>query len=323
VWVVTDSRVLALYGRRLHRALAELGADTTLLDVPPGESSKTPALAGRLHTRLLHGGIERSDLVVALGGGVVGDIAGYVAATVLRGVEWVQAPTTLLAQVDSSVGGKVGVDHPAGKNLIGAFHHPLAVFADTRALRTLPARELRAGMAEMVKIALALHAPLYGNLERILPGITPTTAERLAPLIRRCIGLKAAVVERDPREQNLRAVLNLGHTVGHAVEHASGYRLLHGEAVAIGLSLEARVAEQLGLLRPGERERLVGLLRRLGLPVRLPAGISPPVVLRRISADKKAHAGEIRFTLPCGIGSTALGVRVPDVVLRSALAFRP
>ena len=315
IWIVTDSNVLRLYGRRFHRRLVLAGADAGLIEIPPGEESKREEVLRALQTGLLDHGIERNSLIVALGGGVVGDLAGFAAATVLRGIEYIQVPTTLLAQVDSSVGGKVGINHRLGKNLIGAFHHPSAVYIDPRVLSTLPSREFRNGLAEMIKIAAALDRGLFRDLERNGRKISKDSELVLAQRIARAIGLKAAVVAKDEQEAGLRKVLNLGHTIGHAVEAASGFRIHHGEAVAIGLAAEAEIAVEMDLLPRKEHARLLRVLRNAGLPTRIPRDLGRRRFLRALSADKKSERGAPRFVLLHRIGHSVVGVEVPTPFL--------
>jgi 3-dehydroquinate synthase len=250
---------------------------------------------------------------------VVGDLAGFVAATVLRGVEYVQVPTSLLAQVDSSVGGKTGIDHTMGKNLIGAFHQPSMVVIDPEVLRTLPPAEFRNGLAEVVKIAAALDARFFRFLERSAPALTRTNTLLLARIIRTAVGLKAAVVQRDEREAGLRKALNLGHTIGHAVESASGYRLRHGEAVSIGLILEGRLAVTCGVLSVNDHLRLLRLLEAFGLPTRLPRFVDRREVLAGLAADKKNLSAMPLFVLPKKIGMSAIGVTLPADVVRAGI----
>jgi len=308
VFVITDSTVRRLYGRHF---LSSLRVPAILIDFPPGEESKNAGVVNGLHTALLEGGVKRDSLIVALGGGVVGDVAGYVAATILRGVRCVQVPTTLLAQVDSSVGGKVGIDHPLGKNLIGAFHQPVGVYIDPGVLRTLPAREFRNGLAEIVKIAAALDAPFFGIIERNVRGISAGDPRMVSRIIARAVSLKGAVVARDEQERGLRKALNVGHTIGHALEVASEYRLRHGEAVSIGIAAESAIAVRMGFLRPDEFERVTRLLMRLGLPVRIPRVRNAAVFVSALSLDKKSGAGGTRFVLLNGIGRCVIGVGVP------------
>ncbi len=294
-----------------------------MLEFNRGEESKNAGTAYLLQTQLLRSGVKRDSLVIALGGGVVGDLAGYVAATVLRGIGFIQVPTTLLAQVDSSVGGKVGIDHPVGKNLIGAFHQPQAVFIDPRVLATLPDREFRNGLAEIAKIAVALDAAFFRGIEQIAPGLGKKNVRRLSWLIARAVGLKAAVVEKDEFESGLRKVLNLGHTIGHAVEASSGYTVKHGAAVAIGMTAESEMAVRLGLMPERDRDRLMKTLRALRLPTRLPHIQKPEQFLSALAADKKSRADGLQFVLPSAIGSSAINVKVPREYITELLSRNP
>ncbi len=314
LFIITDSRVLLLWGRALHRGLHEEGVNAILLSFEEGEKSKNAGTVSALHTQLLAHGVSRDSVIIALGGGVVGDVAGYVAATILRGVPYVQIPTTLLAQVDSSVGGKVGIDHPAGKNLIGAFHQPHAVYIDPEVLRTLPLREFRAGIAEVVKIAAALDAGFFRFIERNRKNIRKDDPQSLSKLILRSVGLKAAVVEQDEHEANLRKVLNLGHTLGHAIEAATNYAILHGEAVAMGIAAESELAVRLGILSPNEYRRVIDLLKSLKLPVFLPK-MNKRKFFEALSADKKSVNGRTRFVFLKSVGSSVIGVEVSQLQL--------
>ncbi len=269
--------------------------------VSPGEASKTRERWSDLTDALLQAGFGRDSAVLALGGGVVGDLAGFVAATYARGIPYIQVPTTLLAMLDASVGGKTGVDVPEGKNLVGAFHHPAAVLIDPATLATLPERDYRAGLAEAVKHGLALDADYFRWLEQETPALRARTPATLVTLIRWSVGLKGGVVAEDEREAGRRAVLNAGHTIGHALEQATGYALLHGEAVALGLVAECRLAERLGLGEAGLADRVVRLLSDLGLPVSHP-GVDPARFLAAMGLDKKAAGGVVRFALPCAVG---------------------
>jgi 3-dehydroquinate synthase len=319
LFLITDATVNRLYGRALAAACERTGVRTLLLEVPAGEGSKNADLVFRLQTELLTHGVHRGSLVVALGGGVVGDLAGFTAATVLRGVPFVQVPTTLLAQVDSSVGGKVGIDHPSGKNLIGAFCQPRAVFIDPRFLASLSERQFRNGLAEVVKIASALDASFFAFLRSRAHRLVRTNVRLLEHIIARSVALKGAVVERDEFERDLRRSLNLGHTIGHALEAASGYRLQHGEAVSVGMAAEAGFAVRLGLMTRGEQRRLCALLVALGLPVRFPGVRDRARFLAALALDKKGVAGKARFVLPAGIGVCALGVEVPREMIEQLL----
>jgi 3-dehydroquinate synthase len=290
-----------------------------LLAFPAGETSKTAATAANLWTATLLQGIRRDDLVVILGGGVAGDLGGFVAATILRGVEFIQIPTTLLAQVDSSVGGKVGIDHAHGKNLVGAFHQPSAVYIDPLVLTTLPPRQYRNGLAEVVKVAAALDAPFFRWIERNAVKIRHRSSTAATEMITRAIGLKAAVVAKDTLDTGLRNVLNLGHTLGHAVEAASGYRLLHGEAVSIGMVLESRIASSMDILSQADADRLARLLDNLGLPTTLPRGMDRTTLDAALALDKKGSRKGVRFVLLRGIGRSAIGVPVPAELVDKGL----
>jgi 3-dehydroquinate synthase len=321
-FVIADSTVARLYGRSLLAGLVRAGVKATLVDFPAGEASKSTRQVSRLTDALLGAKIRRDALLLALGGGVTGDLAGYVAATILRGVTFLQLPTTLLAQVDSSVGGKVGVDHPLGKNLIGAIHQPVAVFIDPGALRTLPVRHVRSGLAEVVKIAVALDGAFFRLLESRGPTLRRERPRAFVAVIARAVALKAAVVARDEREAGLRKVLNLGHTIGHAVEAASGYRLMHGEAVAVGMAVEAWISREMGILGERDHARIVRLLARLGLPVRVPQGIAHRRFVSLLNADKKAERGAVRFVLPRRIGESVIGIDVPAELIDRAMQSR-
>jgi 3-dehydroquinate synthase len=311
VFVVTDTNVSRHYASTLQQGFDDIGVDHALLEVPPGEDSKSIDIYYGLMGALLESSIKRGSLVVALGGGVVGDLAGFAAATVLRGVEFIQVPTSLLAQVDSSVGGKVGIDHEAGKNLIGAFHQPAFVLIDPTVLRTLPEAEFRNGLAEVVKIAAALDAGFFRILEKEHPRITRTNAALLTRIIHRAVSLKAAVVERDERESGLRKSLNLGHTIGHALEATSDFSIRHGEAVAMGLVAESQLAVTAGLLDTDDYVRLVRLIGRCGLPVKVPPVVNPRKFFRALAIDKKNAGKDPSFVLLRRIGVSLINVHLP------------
>ena len=308
VAVVSTPPVARLYGKRLLRSLRRAGHRPILLTVPDGERAKTPAHAERLHRRFARAGLDRGARVVALGGGVVGDLAGFAAATYLRGIPLVMAPTTLLAQVDASVGGKTAVNLPEGKNLVGAFHQPCLVLADTATLATLPDRELRSGLAEAVKVGAALDRALFALLERDAERLLARDPASIGRVVTRCVRLKARLVASDERDvRGRRALLNYGHTVGHALEAATGYRRLrHGEAVAIGIAAAARLAVRLGALSPAAAARQERLLERLGLPTRIPRGVSLSRVAQALRRDKKARDGRLVFVLTPSVGSARL-----------------
>lgn len=297
--MLVDENVAALY-RSGRWGRAEWNGET--LTFPAGEHSKTRETWTRLTDALLERGFGRDSGIIALGGGVTGDLAGFVAATYLRGIPYVQVPTTLLAMLDASVGGKTGVDTVSGKNLVGAFHPPAAVIADPLTLHTLPEREFRAGLAEAVKHGLIADEDYFGWIESHAAELLQREPAALSWLIRRSVEIKAEVVSQDEREGGRRAILNAGHTVAHALEQITGYRLAHGEAVALGLVLECELAEQLGIADPGLRRRVGQLLTGLGLPDRLPTDIERSALIGSMVRDKKNRAGQIRFALPTRVG---------------------
>jgi 3-dehydroquinate synthase len=307
--IVTDDNVLA-HAQRLAASLESAGWRVETIRIPPGETSKSQATVGTIYDRLVAMRADRRTAIVAVGGGVVGDTAGFVAATYNRGLPFVQVPTTLLADVDSSVGGKVGINHPQAKNLIGAFHQPVTVLIDTQTLSTLTDRDYRSGLAEVVKYGVILDAPFFEFLEQSVALLNHRDAAALREVIATSCRLKAHVVERDEFElTGLRAVLNYGHTFGHAFEALGRYgELLHGEAVAIGMVYASRLAERLGKIEAEITARQVSLLRGLHLPTSLPAGMSfaPHDVLERMRLDKKAVAGRMRFILPTRLGHVEL-----------------
>jgi 3-dehydroquinate synthase len=318
VLLVSDSVVAPLYAgavrEALHAARPDLAIGTFIL--PAGEESKTLAHFGHAIEALAALGATRDACVVALGGGVVGDLAGFAAACWMRGVDCVQVPTTLLSMVDSSVGGKTAVDIPQGKNLVGAFHPPRAVFADTAALATLPPRELRAGLAEVIKYGAIRDARFFQWLEQERAALLAMDGEALVLAIAASCEHKAEIVARDPLEKGERALLNFGHTFGHAIETEQGYgglgndNLNHGEAVAVGMVLAARLSADLGLAPAADTDRLEALLAAYGLPVRMPAGLAPEALLARMRLDKKNLAGRLRLVLWRGLGQAEV---VPDV----------
>lgn len=320
IYVITDINVNRLYGRTVMHGLRGAGFDPILIDVPAGEESKSIDIYYGVLTALLENKARRGSVIIALGGGVVGDLAGFAAASVLRGIEFVQVPTSLLAQVDSSVGGKVGIDHHLGKNLIGAFHQPSHVLIDPLVLSTLPPREFRNGLAEIIKIAVALDPKFFALLARNAAKLRPADTAFLTRVIATAVGLKAAVVEKDEREAGLRKVLNLGHTLGHAIETASDFTLRHGETVAIGMVLEARMAVTMGLLSIEHFMKIKQALDAVGLPTRMPRTLNLKRVHASLALDKKAKDGTPLFVLPRAIGSSAIDVPVPDALIRSVLA---
>ncbi len=337
LWLIADAAVAARYGEPLAADLRAAGFTVHTSSVPSGEGSKSAEQLGLLYDWMIGGGVERRDAVLALGGGVVGDLAGFAAASTLRGLAVVQLPTTLLAMVDSAVGGKTGINHPLGKNLIGAFHQPRLVLADTLTLATLPPRELRAGWAEVIKHGVISDAGLFAELEALAeaeswalgsggpgfggwPAERPALVERLSAIIRRAVAVKVGVVSRDEREQGERITLNYGHTIGHAVEALVGYgTLLHGEAVAIGMHAAARIAVAMGLCEARLVERQRRLLAAYGLDVAMPAGLDPAAILATTLRDKKVQAKRVRWVLPTGIGSVVVRDDVPEAVVRAVI----
>lgn len=319
--VVSTARVFRIHGRRLVRSLRGAGFDPVPILVPEGERSKSIAMATRLYRAFLRAGLDRSSTVIALGGGVVGDLAGFAAATFLRGVPFVVAPTTLLAQVDASVGGKTAVNLSEGKNLVGAFHQPRLVIADTRTLRTLSEREFRSGLAEVVKVAAALDAPLFRRMERDAEAILARDESVIAALVARAVRWKVRLVAEDERDvAGRRALLNYGHTVGHALETATGFRALrHGEAVAVGIVAASRLAARMGLLAEAEALRQEALIARFGLPTRVPRGVAVDRILTLIGRDKKATAGRPAFVLTPQVGSASLHTLFSTRILRGVL----
>ncbi len=309
--IVTDANVAPHYLARVEAALAEKAVRTLVL--PPGEQEKTLARFAEVMAALAAQGASRDATVLALGGGVVGDLAGFAAACWMRGVRLVQLPTTLLAMVDSSVGGKTAVDLPQGKNLVGAFHQPAAVIADLATLDTLPARELRAGLAEVVKYGALGDADFFTWLEENADALLACDPDALAHAVATSCRHKAGIVARDETEQGERMLLNFGHTFGHAIETEQGYGgLLHGEAIAVGMVLAARLSADLGRAPWSDTARLAALLERLGLPVAVPASLSGEALLGRMRLDKKAVSGAVRLILWSGLGQAEVVTDVPD-----------
>ena len=327
VVVITNPTINRLYGRRVLGSLQGSGLKSVVLQVPAGERQKSLSRSGKLYDSLLKLGADRKSALLVLGGGVIGDLAGFVAATYMRGIDLIQVPTTLLAQVDSSVGGKVAVNHPGAKNLVGAFYQPRVVLIDPQVLATLPRRELRAGMAEVIKCGVVADGRLFEYLEGHLVDLLPVRRhgepERAASryVILRCCEIKAEVVGRDEREQSgYRAILNFGHTVGHAIEALIGYgRCRHGEAVAIGMAVAARLAERMGLWAGEAADRLIRLIEHARLPTRLPE-LPVDDVINTMWSDKKAVAGHLRMVLPVKLGAVKVVDEVPLELLREVLA---
>ncbi len=318
--VLSDRNVAAACAGPVVRALRRLRREVELIVLPPGETRKSLQVAEHLYESLLEFRMDRRSALVAVGGGVIGDLGGFVAATYLRGIPFVQVPTTLLAQVDASVGGKVAVNLPQGKNLVGVFHQPRTVLIDPGVLRTLPPREFAAGLAEVIKYGVIRDADLFAFLETHLDRIRSREPAALERILVRSVAIKARVVEKDERElSGAREILNYGHTVGHAIEALTGYRkYLHGEAVAIGMDRAARLAERLGRLAPAAVSRQRDLLRRAGLPVEMPK-LRAADLIAAVLRDKKTRDGKARFVLPERIGKATVGHEVSESQLREIL----
>ena len=322
--VITDDNVGPLYADRIHGAIG--AARTTVLTIPAGEAHKTRDTWARLTDELLASGLGRDSLIVALGGGVVGDVGGFVAATYMRGVPYIQVPTTLLAMVDASIGGKTGVDTPAGKNLVGAFHQPLAVIVDPSVLATLPRAHLRAGFAEVIKhgvIADEVYLDRAISAASDLGSLDPVS-DTMVELVSRSIEIKADVVRRDEREGGVRKVLNFGHTIGHAVELLSDYSMLHGDAIAIGMSYESELAERCGVATAGTAERIQRAVMAAGFERRRPTSMAPEQIVAATHGDKKVRAGRVEYALPSRVGamagaSSGWSIAVDDELVQSVL----
>ena len=296
--VVTDHNVAKLYLDRARASLKSAGFAPIEIELPAGESSKSPATLEQVYDRMVEARLNRKSVVFALGGGVVGDLAGFAAATFLRGLPLVQVPTTVVAQVDSALGGKTGINHRAGKNLIGAFYQPRMIVADVATLSSLPEREFREGLAEVIKYGAIMDAPMFAELERDMRAILARDNSCLDEMVLRSLRHKASVVERDERESGLRAILNFGHTVGHALEASAGYgEYLHGEAVAIGMVIAARLSSLHAGLPRADAERIEALLRAANLPTAMPQGARNQSFVQALELDKKRAGGGIEFVL--------------------------
>jgi len=322
VLLVSNPVIFKKYGERAIAALKLVGYEVSSCTLPAGERYKTLKSLQKIYDIALENRLERSSTIVALGGGVIGDMAGFAAATWLRGINVVQVPTSLLAMVDSSVGGKTGVNHPQGKNLIGAFHQPRFVLIDPSVLKTLPPREFRAGMAEVIKYGIIWDAELFAKLEETkrLDQLRYLDEELLQIILSRSCQAKAAVVSKDEKEAGLRTILNYGHTIGHAVESLTGYKLVnHGEAVAIGMVAAGQIAVQLQMWKSADAERQDALIQKAGLPTKLPNVLDIEAILDTLQTDKKVEAGKVRFVLPTQIGAVTVTDQVPADVIRQVL----
>ncbi len=303
--IVTDENVAKFH---LEKIKQRIGRDIPCIILPPGEERKNLETVSYLWRSFLENGLDRKSTVIALGGGVVCDLTGFAASTYMRGVDWIAIPTTLLAMVDAALGGKTGIDLPEGKNLVGSFHPPNLVLADPSLLLSLPERELRSGMAEVVKHGVISDPELFEMCSRDMDWVK----QNLEEIVKRAMAVKIKIIEEDPYEKGLRAALNLGHTVGHAIELASGFELRHGEAIAIGMATESKYAERIGIARKGISDAICKVLSELGLPIEYPNNISREEIIRLMRVDKKRGAGSIRFALPVQIGRVEL-VEVSDL----------
>jgi 3-dehydroquinate synthase len=322
VLLVSNPTIFKHYGERAIASLKSAGFDVASYCLPPGERYKTLNSIQKLYDVALENRLERSSTMVALGGGVIGDMTGFAAATWLRGINVVQVPTTLLAMVDSAIGGKTGVNHPNGKNLIGAFHQPRLVLIDPEVLKTLPVREFRAGMAEVIKYGVIWDAELFAQMEasKHLNQLRYMKPELLNEIITRSCQAKADVVSKDEKEGGLRAILNYGHTIGHAIESLTGYKLLnHGEAVAIGMVAAGQIAVNLGMWQQVETDRQNAMIQKAGLPTKLPAGVEIAAIIDALQLDKKVKAGKVRFILPTQIGVVTITDQVPADIIQQVL----
>jgi len=304
--VISDNVVAELYGEILMKSLAQAGVNAELITFPHGEESKHLQTIGNLASELARSGFDRKDGLIALGGGVSGDITGFLAAIYMRGIPFVQIPTTLLAQVDSSVGGKTGVDIPEGKNLVGCFYQPCAVYIDPVVLKTLPKDEILGGLAEVIKYGVIADAEFFNYLAEKRDQILALEDEAIIKVVARCCELKASVVERDEREGGLRRILNFGHTIGHAVEAASGYRLIHGLAIAIGMRAATDLAVESGYLKRDIAQRIENLIKYYGMPTSVPADMSPEQIKGYLKTDKKTVGGKVFYVLPTEIGEVTI-----------------
>jgi 3-dehydroquinate synthase len=320
--VITDSNVGKKFAKAALKSLAASGFEPVLVTVPAGEKSKSLAVMEKCFDALAKHRLERKSFIVALGGGVVGDLAGFVAASYLRGIPFVQVPTTLLAQVDSSVGGKTGVNLKSGKNLVGAFYQPRLVLCDLDTLKTLPRREYVSGLAEIIKYGVIYDEILFAQLERNLPKLLARDEKTLRDVVARCCEIKADVVGQDETESGLRAILNFGHTIGHAIENSIGYgKYLHGEAISIGQVAAAKLSHKILGLTPAEAVRIEKLFGRAGLPVKIKLGAAQKKNLfAAMALDKKVSGGEVKFVLAKKIGRVVWGQIVPRSLIEAALA---
>ncbi len=317
--MVTDSNVNRLYGPDMLSAMTQAGMNASLIEIPAGESSKNIATVMEITGKLLACGADRGTLLIALGGGVVGDLTGFIASVYMRSVPYIQIPTTLIAQVDSAIGGKTAVDLPQGKNLLGTFCQPRAVFADLNFLSTLPEREFNNGLAEIIKYGIIEDDKMFKLLEENMAAVKSKDPAYLLKIIETCCRIKKSIVEIDEREQGLRRILNFGHTLGHALEAASEYALSHGEGVALGMIAAARISAKMHYLPEDESSRIEHLIIRAGLPSKIPFSFVPDAVIARLKMDKKKKDGMIHFVLVKKIGMPFVSSSVGEQLIRDVL----
>lgn len=318
--IVSNPTVYHLYGKVILDSLKKNGFDAIVITIPDGEEYKDLLWLEYIYNRLLSAKLDRKSVLIALGGGVIGDITGFAASTYMRGISYVQVPTTLLAQVDSSVGGKTGVNHRLGKNMIGTFWQPKLVWIDVATLKTLPEREFLAGLSEVIKYGVIWDRDLFDFLEEKREKILKLNNRLVMHTIRRSCEIKAGIVSKDERESGLRSILNYGHTIGHAIETATEYtRFLHGEAIAIGMCIEAELSSKLKFIDSAEVNRIKSIIESYGLPSKIPEDIDKQFMLSSMELDKKSVAGELKFILPERIGKVRIHKGIPQEVIRELL----
>lgn len=317
--IITDTHVNGLYGRKLQNAMSEAGQNVSIIEIPAGESAKNMETVMDTAQSLLALDADRGTVLIALGGGVVGDLTGFVASVYMRSIPYIQVPTTLVGQVDSSIGGKTAVDLPQGKNLLGTFHQPCAVFVDLEFLETLPQKEYENGLAEIIKYGIIEDDKMFALLEENMDAIQSRDPALLLKIIETCCRIKKSIVEIDEREQGLRRILNFGHTVGHALEAVSGYALSHGEGVALGMIAAARLSAKMHYLADDELKRIESVIAKAGLPTKIPPAFAPQAVIGRLKTDKKKKDGVIHFVLIKKIGMPFVNGGIPDEMINAVL----
>jgi 3-dehydroquinate synthase len=317
--ILTDSTVLALHGTKVQQTLRETGLKVDMIDFPAGEASKDIQTSLRICDQMIDMGADRTSALIALGGGVVGDITGFVASIYMRGIPYIQVPTTLLAQVDSSIGGKTGIDLSQGKNILGTFYQPKGVFIDLAFLKTLEQRDLKNGLAEVVKYGIIDDPELFSTLEAKAQDITNQDSDLLEEIVTRSCRIKKAIVEIDEMEKGIRRILNFGHTIGHAIETESGYTIPHGDAVSMGLVASALISEHMQYLSAQDRERIIALIRAIDLPDRIPSNLSSDGIVARIKGDKKKAGETLNFVLLKKIGIPFVTSGVPEQLMRETI----